>query len=66
MLACVSAGSGLAVAPRSMLDALPTRDSVMTHELDDQSRKVSIHLVWRRGTRLPSLSALATLLTRDP
>jgi DNA-binding transcriptional LysR family regulator len=63
MLACVSAGAGLAVLPRSMLESMPSRDSVKVHELEEQYRNVSIHFVWRTGTRLASLSALLTLLT---
>jgi DNA-binding transcriptional LysR family regulator len=63
MLACVSAGAGLAVLPRSMLETMPSRDSVKAHELDEQYRKVCIYLIWHTGTRLPSLAALVSLLT---
>jgi len=62
MLACVSAGAGLALLPRSMLDSMPYSSSVQAHELNDAYRKVSIHLIWRRGLRLPSLSALLEIL----
>lgn len=63
MLACVSAGAGLAMLPRSMLESMPSSSCVKAHELDDQYRKVSIHLIWRRGVRLPNLSALLDVLT---
>jgi len=62
MLACVSAGAGLALLPRSMLDSMPYSSSVQAHELNDAYRKISIHLIWRRGLRLPSLSALLEIL----
>jgi len=62
MLACVSAGAGLALLPKSMLDSMPYSSSVQAHELSDAYRKISIHLIWRRGLRLPSLSALLEIL----
>jgi DNA-binding transcriptional LysR family regulator len=62
MLACVSAGAGLALLPRSMLESMPFSDSVQVHEIDPAFGKVTIHLIWRRGLRLPSLSALLEIL----
>jgi DNA-binding transcriptional LysR family regulator len=63
MLACVSAGAGLALLPRSMLESMPFSNSVQAHELDAADGRISIHLIWRRGLRLPSLSALLEILT---
>ncbi len=63
MLACVSAGAGLALLPRSMLESMPYSDSVQAHRLDPVFSKISIHLIWRRGLRLPSLGALLEILT---
>lgn len=63
MLACVSAGAGLALLPRSMLESMPSSHCVTAHELADKYRKIAIHLVWRRGTRLPNLTALMEVLS---
>lgn len=63
MLACVSAGAGLALLPRSMLDSMPFSHSVQVHQLDAAHSKICIHLIWRRGVRLPSLGALLEILT---
>jgi DNA-binding transcriptional LysR family regulator len=62
MLACVSAGAGLALLPASMLASMPSRSSVKTHKLQTVLSKVSIHLVWRRGLRSPGLMALLDML----
>jgi DNA-binding transcriptional LysR family regulator len=62
MLACVSAGAGLALLPQSMLLAIPTHESVAVHKLDPAISKISIHLIWRRGLRSPALTALINLL----
>ena len=63
MLACVSAGAGLALLPRSMLESMPFSSSVQAHDLDPAFGRISINLIWRRGFRLPSLSALLDILT---
>jgi DNA-binding transcriptional LysR family regulator len=65
MLACVSAGSGLALLPKSMLLSIPHRDSVTVHTLDPTISRVSIHLIWRRGLRSPALTALLGILRSD-
>lgn len=62
MLACVSAGAGIALLPKSMLLAIPTHDSVAVHTLDPAISRISIHLIWRRGLRSPALTALLNLL----
>jgi len=62
MLACVSAGAGIALLPKSMLLAIPTHGSVAMHKLDPAISKISIHLIWRRGLRSPALTALISLL----
>jgi DNA-binding transcriptional LysR family regulator len=62
MLACVSAGAGLALLPASMLASMPSRRSVKSHKLRTMIGKVAIYLVWRRGLRSPSLMALLEML----
>jgi DNA-binding transcriptional LysR family regulator len=53
MLACVSAGSGVAIVPRSLLEALRAMDDVQLHPLPEAVRRNHTHLVWH-GT--PSLA----------
>jgi DNA-binding transcriptional LysR family regulator len=62
MLACVSAGAGLAMLPKSMLLSMPNHASVATHTLDPAISRIAVHLIWRRGLRSPALNALLNLL----
>lgn len=54
MLACVSAGAGLALLPASLLESMPSRGEVMAHKLPASVRAVTIFLVWRRDLRAPA------------
>lgn len=58
MIACVAAGTGFAVVPKSLLGALQATDKVNQHRLPDRIAVNRTHLVWRGQ---PSL-ALARLL----
>ncbi|CCP01075.1 Uncharacterized HTH-type transcriptional regulator yusT (plasmid) [Erwinia amylovora Ea644] len=65
ILACVSAGAGLALIPASMLESMPGRDSVKAWPLSEAMGQIAIWLVWRKGTRSANLQAMKTLLTED-
>lgn len=62
MLACVSAGSGLALVPRSMLKSMPGSSAVSIWSLSEPFRFLRTWLVWRKGTVSRSLSAFVRLL----
>jgi len=62
ILACVSAGAGLALIPRSMLDNMPGRDNVHAWPLSEGMGQIAIWLVWRKGMRSHNLQARARLL----
>ncbi|RZI78683.1 MAG: LysR family transcriptional regulator, partial [Pseudomonas sp.] len=62
MLACVSAGAGLALMPRSMLDSMPGLSTVSVWPLSEDFRYLQTWLVWRRGTVSRSLSMFIKLL----
>jgi len=62
MLACVSAGAGLALMPRSMLDSMPGCSTVSVWPLSEDFRLLKTWLVWRRGTVSRSLSTFVALL----
>ncbi|MDR0276918.1 MAG: LysR family transcriptional regulator [Paucimonas sp.] len=57
MLACVVAGSGVALMSQSMLDSLPGRENVAVHRLQTPFDEATTWLVWRRGMRGANLDA---------
>lgn len=62
MLACVSAGAGLALMPRSMLNSMPGCTTVSVWPLSESFRYLRTWLVWRRGTVSQSLTMFVRLL----
>ncbi|WP_175651381.1 putrescine utilization regulator PtrR [Pseudomonas sp. Marseille-P9899] len=61
MLACVVAGSGVALMSQSMLDSLPGRENVAVHRLQTPFDLATTWLVWRRGMRGANLDAWVNL-----
>jgi DNA-binding transcriptional LysR family regulator len=61
MIACVAAGTGFAVVPKSVLDALRASRSVRQHALPKRFSHNRTHLVWQRDPS-PSLRCLISLL----
>lgn len=61
MLACVVAGSGVALMSQSMLDSLPGRENVAAHRLQSPFDQATTWLVWRRGMRGANLDAWVSL-----
>lgn len=61
MIACVAAGTGFAVVPRSLLQALRATGDVRQHELPARYRRNRTHLVWS-GTPSTALERLQALL----
>lgn len=57
MLACVIAGAGVALIPKSMLESLPGWESVLVHELESPFDSATTWLMWRRGRVGANLSA---------
>ncbi len=62
MLACVSAGAGLALMPRSMLESMPGCATVSIWPLSEKFRYLHTWLIWRRGTVSRSLARFVELL----
>lgn len=62
MLACVSAGAGLALMPRSMLESMPGCATVSIWPLSEKFRYLHTWLIWRRGTVSRSLTRFVELL----
>ncbi|MHA6196651.1 putrescine utilization regulator PtrR [Pseudomonas wadenswilerensis] len=61
MLACVVAGSGVALMSQSMLESLPGRENVAVHRLQTPFDQATTWLVWRRGMRGANLDAWINL-----
>lgn len=66
MLACVTAGGGLALVPLSMLQSMAGSQNVRSHPLSPAFRFVHTWLVWRRGARTANVSAMVELLQSGP
>jgi DNA-binding transcriptional LysR family regulator len=63
MLACIIAGAGIAMMPRSMLQSMPGHADVRIWPVDKGFSKVQTWLIWRKETRTPNLTALQHLLS---
>ena len=61
MIACVAAGTGFAIVPKSVLVALQATDKVSQHALPQQVAANRTHLVWRGPPSL-ALEGLIGLL----
>jgi len=61
MIACVAAGTGFAIVPKSLLTALGATKKVRQHQLPDRVAKNKTHLVWRGEPSL-ALEGLIKLL----
>jgi len=57
MLACVIAGSGVALMSESMLASLPGRESVAVHPLTEPFASATTWLMWRKGMVGANLNA---------
>ena len=64
MLACVAAGVGYALAPRSVLATSSARAAVRTHRLTERPWRLTTWLIWRRGDRSRAVEALRELVRR--
>jgi DNA-binding transcriptional LysR family regulator len=63
MIACVAAGTGFAVVPRSLLLALRSAGDVCQHELPVRIRRNHTHLVWHGAPSTALLRLQALLAT---
>ena len=65
MIACVAAGTGFAVVPKSVLGALQAADKVRQHQLPERIAANCTHLVWRGEASL-ALAGLMAMLRAEP
>jgi DNA-binding transcriptional LysR family regulator len=64
IVACAAAGAGVAVVPRSVIDAVQPKGDVAIHPLPADIAEARTMLVWRTGHRSAALDALRAQLTR--
>ncbi|WP_407310497.1 putrescine utilization regulator PtrR [Pseudomonas sp. nanlin1] len=62
MLACVTAGAGLALVPRSMLESMPGSVNVDAYALKEGFGQLQTWLIWRKGARAANVTALQGML----
>lgn len=58
IVACVAAGSGIAIVPRSVLDAVRAENEVTAFPLPERVARAKTHLVWRNGHHSVALDAM--------
>ena len=66
IVACVAAGSGIAVVPRSVIRAVRPEKEVRIHPLPKDIAAAKTQLVWRAGHRSSALDALRATLGAAP
>ena len=66
IVACVAAGSGIAVVPRSVIGALRPEKEVRMQPLPKEIAAAKTQLVWRPGHRSSALDALRATLGAAP
>ncbi|MGA7778592.1 MAG: LysR substrate-binding domain-containing protein [Paraburkholderia sp.] len=64
IVACVAAGAGIAVAPRSVLALLADSSDIAVHPLDELG-SIDTLLIWRRGHFSSALNALRDMLVKS-
>ena len=65
IVACVTAGTGIALVPESVLDTMPNAE-VRRHPIPRAQSLMTTPLVWRRGEISPSVLALRALVATLP
>ncbi len=63
IVACVAAGTGMAIVPRSVLKVMHAEKEVLAHTLPDKLARVQTHLVWKTGSQSAALDALRQMLS---
>ncbi|NRR32879.1 LysR family transcriptional regulator [Oxalobacteraceae bacterium] len=65
IIACVAAGSGMAIMPRSVLEVVKAEDQLRVNVLPPKVARVNTRLVWREGHQSVALDAMRAALTRQ-
>jgi DNA-binding transcriptional LysR family regulator len=57
LLNCISAGMGIGIAPKSLLDQYANKHNIKVHGLPAKYKNTHTHLVWRTDSIKPSMTA---------
>jgi DNA-binding transcriptional LysR family regulator len=57
LLNCISAGMGIGIAPKSLLDQYANKQNIKVHALPAKYKHTHTHLVWRTDSLKPSMTA---------
>lgn len=63
IIACVAAGTGIAIVPRSVLKAVGAEKQVVVKELPARIGRARTQLIWRKGHQSVALDALRQLVS---
>lgn len=63
LLGCAVAGMGVALMPRSVVEAFPERARLSVHTLPSGQDTARTVVIWRRGVEMPKVRALVEILT---
>lgn len=66
IVACVAAGSGIAVVPKAVIRAVRPEREVRVHPLPKDIAAAKTRLVWRQGHRSSALDALKAIVAGEP
>jgi DNA-binding transcriptional LysR family regulator len=61
--ACVAAGMGVALLPRSVLTTFPESKRLTVHRLPSGENRADTVLIWRKGASSPNIEALREILS---
>jgi DNA-binding transcriptional LysR family regulator len=64
IVACVAAGSGVAIIPKSVLEVVGHRDEVQVQSLPSSVARTWTRIVWRSGYRSLALDAFCGQFSR--
>lgn len=62
LLNCVSAGMGMGIVPKVLLDQYPFADDLHVHDLPNDIANTVTSAVWRKQVRRPSIDAFTDIL----
>jgi len=65
ILGGVSAGMGVGIVPRPILETFPAANLMTVHPFDPASSEVTTELIWRKGGMTANTRALMNLITSD-
>ncbi len=62
LLNCVSAGMGIGITPKSLLNQFHDKDKIQTHPLPKHLKYTYTHLIWRKGHVSAAMQAFINLV----